>query len=73
MIITAISLDRLPSVCFYKIDEESKEQGQMAAIPVFRIDGAEMFISSENSENNEKIRFLINRHNLKKANLGNMH
>ena len=61
---TAISFDKLPSVCFYKIGNLS----QIAAMPEFRIDGAEMFIGSENSENSSKVRFLINRHNLKKAN-----
>ena len=65
---TSISLDKIPSVCFYKIGDQS----QMAAMPEYRIDGAEMFLSSENTENNGKVRFLINRHNLKKANSGNM-
>ena len=57
---TAISLDKLPSVCFYKIGD----QNQMAAMPEFRIDGAEMFLGAEKTENDgAKVRFLINRHN----------
>ena len=78
MILTAINIDQLPSVCFYKIEETNNEiaglerQSKMSAMPVFRIDGAEMFISSENLENNGKVRFLTNKQIMNKAASGNM-